>query len=43
MAVSLQGLYPLGEETHFDYAYYKATHIPLAGQHMRQHMESASI
>jgi uncharacterized protein (TIGR02118 family) len=43
MSVSLQVLYPVGDETHFDYDYYAATHIPLVGEHMGKHIASTSI
>ncbi|MFY0681588.1 MAG: EthD family reductase [Thalassovita sp.] len=43
MSVSLQVLYPVGDDTHFDHDYYAATHIPLVGSHMGEHIESTSI
>jgi uncharacterized protein (TIGR02118 family) len=43
MSVSLQVLYPVGDETQFDHDYYTATHIPLVGEHMGAHIESTSI
>jgi uncharacterized protein (TIGR02118 family) len=43
MSVSLQVLYPVGDDTHFDHDYYTATHIPLVGEHMGEHIESTSI
>jgi uncharacterized protein (TIGR02118 family) len=43
MSVSLQVLYPVGDETQFDHDYYAATHIPLVGEHMGAHIESTSI
>ncbi|WP_422047983.1 EthD family reductase [Shimia sp.] len=41
MAVSLQVLYPVGEGTTFDHAYYASTHMDLVGEHMGPHMVSA--
>ncbi|MBO9406744.1 EthD family reductase [Shimia sp. R9_1] len=41
MAVSLQVLYPVGEGTTFDHAYYASTHMDLVREHMGPHMVSA--
>jgi uncharacterized protein (TIGR02118 family) len=43
MSVSLQVLYPVGDNTQFDYDYYSTTHIPLVGEHMGAHIDSTSI
>lgn len=43
MSVSLQVLYPVGDNTQFDYDYYTTTHIPLVGEHMGAHIDSTSI
>ncbi len=43
MAASLQVLYPVGDDTHFDHDYYTTTHIPLVGEHMGEHIASTSI
>lgn len=43
MSVSLQVLYPVADNTNFDHDYYTATHIPLVGEKMGSHIESASI
>lgn len=43
MSVSLQVLYPVGDDTQFDHDYYTATHIPLVGEHMGEHIVSTSI
>jgi uncharacterized protein (TIGR02118 family) len=43
MSVSLQVLYPVSDDSHFDHDYYTATHIPLVGEHMGAHIESTSI
>ena len=42
MSVSLQVLYPVGNDTTFDHDYYAATHIPLVGEHMGKHIETVS-
>jgi len=34
MSASLQVSYPIGADTHFDYEYYLATHMPLVAEHM---------
>ncbi len=41
MAVSLQVLYPVGDGTTFDHAYYATTHMALVGEHMGAHIASA--
>ncbi|SMP25754.1 EthD family reductase [Shimia sagamensis] len=41
MAVTLQVLYPVGEGTTFDHAYYATTHMDLVGEHMGAHIASA--
>ena len=43
MSVSLQVLYPVGDDTQFNHDYYTATHIPLVGKHMGEHIDSTSI
>jgi uncharacterized protein (TIGR02118 family) len=43
MSVSLQVLYPVGNDTHFNHDYYATTHIPLVAQHMGGHIEGTSI
>ena len=43
MSVSLQVLYPVADNTHFDYDYYTATHLPLVGEHMGAQIQSTSI
>ncbi len=43
MSVSLQVIYPIGDDTHFDYAYYTATHLPLVGEHMGSHIQSTLV
>jgi len=41
MAVTLQVLYPVGDGTTFDHAYYASTHMGLVGDHMGAHITSA--
>lgn len=43
MHVSLQVLYPIGDETHFDYDYYFKTHMGLVRQHMGSRLESTLV
>jgi len=43
MASSLQVIYPIGENTHFDYDYYLARHMPLVGEHMGEHIQDTLI
>lgn len=43
MSVSLQVLYPVSDDTQFDHDYYAATHIPLAGRHFGEHIDSISV
>jgi len=40
MAVTLQVLYPVGDDTTFDHAYYATTHMDLVDQHMGAHIAS---
>jgi uncharacterized protein (TIGR02118 family) len=42
LTVSLQVLYPVGNNTDFDHAYYLATHLPLVSEHMGKHIDSTS-
>ena len=42
MPVSLQVLYPVGDDTNFDHNYYMATHIPLVDKHMGAHIASVT-
>lgn len=41
MPVSMQVVYPIGDDTHFDYDYYLSTHMELVGKHFGPHMKSA--
>lgn len=43
MALSLQVVYPVSEDTHFDMDYYLGTHMPLANSHMGDHLESVQV
>ncbi len=43
MALSLQVIYPVGEDTHFDHAYYATTHMPLVDEHMGKHIERVLV
>ncbi len=43
MALTLQVIYPITDETTFDYDYYTGTHLPLVGQHMGEHIESTLV
>lgn len=41
MAVTLQVLYPIKPDTHFDQEYYASTHLPLVRQHLGPFLVSA--
>ncbi len=43
MAVSLQVIYPITDETSFDYDYYFSTHMALVGEHMGEHIQSTVV
>lgn len=43
MSSSLQVLYPITEETNFDYEYYLGTHMPLVAEHMGAHIEQTQV
>jgi len=43
MPVSLQVIYPIGDDTHFDYDYYTSTHMALVGEHMGPHLQSTLV
>ena len=42
MALTLQVLYPVGDDTTFDHDYYANTHMGLVGEYMGPHMVSAT-
>lgn len=39
MPTTLQVLYPITDETRFDYDYYLSTHMALVGEHMGAHID----
>ncbi len=43
MSISLQVVYPITEDTHFDYDYYLETHMPMVGTHMGPHIQSTLV
>ncbi|MEX0286981.1 MAG: EthD family reductase [Paracoccaceae bacterium] len=43
MAVSMQVIYPITDDTTFDYDYYTGTHMGLVGQHMGEHIQSTVV
>jgi len=43
MTASLQVIYPIGADTHFDHDYYLATHIPLVGEHMGAFIQNTLV
>ena len=43
MALSLQVIYPITDDTHFDYDYYLGTHMPMVGEHMGAHIASVLV
>lgn len=43
MALSLQVIYPIAENTHFDMDYYLGTHLPMVSTHMGEHIESTLV
>ena len=43
MPVSLQVIYPVSDDSHFDHDYYAATHLPLVGEHMGAHIDSTLV
>ncbi|MCK0150371.1 EthD family reductase [Marivita sp. S6314] len=43
MALTLQVIYPISDDTHFDYDYYLGTHMPLVGEHMGAHIDSTLV
>ena len=42
MAATLQVIYTIGDDTHFDDDYYGNTHMSLVAEHMGAHLQSAS-
>lgn len=43
MSVSLQVIYPIRDDTHFDHDYYLKTHMALVGKHMGPHIERTLV
>lgn len=43
MALSMQVIYPITDETSFDLDYYLSTHMPLVGEHMGEHIQSTLV
>ena len=43
MPLSLQVIYPITDETHFDYDYYLGTHMPMVGEHMGAHIDNVLV
>lgn len=43
MSVSLQVMYPIKDDTSFDYDYYLSTHMALVGEHMGPHIENTVV
>lgn len=43
MPLSLQVIYPITDETHFDYDYYLGTHMPMVGERMGAHIENVLV
>ena len=43
MAMSLQVIYPVGEDTTFDYDYYASTHMEIVGECMGPHIQSVVV
>ena len=43
MAMSLQVIYPITEDTSFDYDYYTSTHMGLVTEHMGPHIGSTLV
>ncbi|MDJ0825733.1 MAG: EthD family reductase [Rhodobacter sp.] len=43
MAASLQVIYPVGEDTHFDYDYYTTTHMDIVAEHMGPFIQAQTV
>ncbi len=43
MSASLQVIYPIGDDTNFDYDYYGSTHMALVDEHMGAHIQSTLV
>lgn len=43
MSVSMQVIYPITDETTFDYDYYFSTHMDVVGEHFGPHLERTLV
>ena len=43
MSVSLQVVYPITDETNFDYDYYLGTHMPMVDEYFGTHLERTLV
>ena len=43
MALSLQVIYPIRDNTHFDMDYYLGTHMPMVNEHMGKHIDQVLV
>lgn len=43
MPVSVQVIYPVSDDTHFDYDYYASTHMQIVAEHMGPHIQSRLV
>lgn len=43
MSVALQVMYPISDDTQFDYEYYLSTHMGLVAEHMGPHIQSTLV
>jgi uncharacterized protein (TIGR02118 family) len=43
MSVSLQVIYPIGEDSNFDHDYYAETHMALVAEHMGPHISQTLV
>jgi uncharacterized protein (TIGR02118 family) len=43
MAVSLQVIYPISDDTSFNYDYYTSSHMEIVGKYMGPHLQSTLV
>jgi len=43
MTASVQVIYPIGDDTHFDYDYYTSKHMDLVNEHMGPHIQNTLV
>jgi uncharacterized protein (TIGR02118 family) len=43
MTLSLQVIYPITDDTTFDYDYYLGTHMPMVSEHMGAHIDKVLV